>query len=152
MCSQENKSLDESGSSRDAVPSFSRKPYRFRRPRICRASFFLSSHVFRSSSTPCTSISLAFMSSGRTSAASCLQTSLCRPGRGSKPSASRRPSSPPSLLTRTNRYVAAISFPHRKYTRSHSAPLELPDDRLTTLLGGALIQYNNYNKGSIIMH
>lgn len=65
-------------------------------------------NIFRSSSTPCTSTSLAFTSSGRTSAANCLQTRRCPAGRESRPSASLRPSSPPSPPTRTNRSAAFV--------------------------------------------
>lgn len=70
-----------------------------------------SSHIYRSSSTPCTSISLAFMSSGRTSAVNCLQTNQCPVGKELRPSASLRQSLPPSLLIRTSRYSALILSP-----------------------------------------
>lgn len=67
---------------------------------------FFSSTRCRSSCTPCTSISLVCMWSGRTSAASCLRTSRCRAGREWRPSASPRPCSPPSPPTRTNRWAS----------------------------------------------
>lgn len=68
-----------------------------------------SSVVFRSSSTPCTSINHASTSSGRTSAVSCPPTSPSPPGRGSRPSASPRPSSPLSQLIRTSRSVCVLT-------------------------------------------
>lgn len=78
------------------------------------AALSLTFKTYRSSSTPCTSISLAFTSSGRTSAANCPQTSPCRLEKESRPSASLRRSSPQSPPTRTSRSRVLLNWNCRR--------------------------------------